>query len=141
MIGIYSARYRCEIMATDKIKVAVRVRPFNRRGTYTIRITKQNKKKNEHCHFHQRVKLSSPDSFPLCGSVVSSGWRFKKPIFVYDRQEGVRFDSDVLSFFSFYQSNGTGWCFRLLRDTTSRVSLSFRTFPYLALVSMLSTPG
>lgn len=31
MIGIYSARYRCEIMATDKIKVAVRVRPFNRR--------------------------------------------------------------------------------------------------------------
>lgn len=77
MIGIYSARYRCEIMATDKIKVAVRVRPFNRRGMYTTQvITKETE--NEHCHFRQHAKkLSlialSLDSFPLCGSVVSSG--------------------------------------------------------------------
>lgn len=39
MIGIYSARYRCEIMATDKIKVAVRVRPFNRRGMYSPKVS------------------------------------------------------------------------------------------------------
>lgn len=119
MIGIYSARYRCGIMATDKIKVAVRVRPFNRRGMYYL----------ENVSFFHRVSpvivllLADADAYQDHGII---GQRLPKSTF------DIVLRSEYVLTVTFFPPG------RTVFSPATRYGPRYRfTFPYLALVSLL----